>query len=91
MLTLAIAPFLFILVGILYEFAMVPGVYILLSPQEEETSFFLRAQMYTFSSTSLKKIQTFVWHRLTKPKLLMNWKKHKQGIQLCHGVYNETK
>ena len=30
---LAIAPFLFILVGILCEFAMVPGVYISLSPQ----------------------------------------------------------
>ena len=35
-LTLVIAPFLFILVGILFEFAMVPGVYILLSPREEE-------------------------------------------------------
>ena len=34
-LTLAIAPFLFILVGVVCEFAIVPGVYILLSPQEE--------------------------------------------------------
>ena len=34
-LTLAIVPFLFILVGVLCEFAMVPGVYILLFPQEE--------------------------------------------------------
>ena len=50
------APLLFILVGILYEFAMVLGVYILLSPQEEETLFFLRAQMYTFSSIFIKKI-----------------------------------
>ena len=33
--TLAIAPFLFILVDVLCEFAMVSGVYILLSPQEE--------------------------------------------------------
>ena len=23
--------------------------------------------------------------------LLLNWKKYKQGIQLCYGVYNETK
>ena len=38
-LTLAMAPFLFILVCILYEFAMVPGVYILVSPQEEEALF----------------------------------------------------
>ena len=35
-LTCAIAPFLFILVDALCEFAMVPGVYILLYPQEEE-------------------------------------------------------
>ena len=37
-LTLATVPFLLILVGILSvcEFAMVPGVYILLCPQEEE-------------------------------------------------------
>ena len=34
--TLATAPFLFIFVGVICEFAMVPGVYILLSPQEEE-------------------------------------------------------
>ena len=35
-LILAIVPFLFILVGVLCEFAMVSGKYILLSPQEEE-------------------------------------------------------
>ena len=37
-LTLATAPFLFILVGVLSvcEFTMVPGVYILLWPQEED-------------------------------------------------------
>ena len=35
-LTWAIALFLFILVGVVCEFAMVPGVYILLSPQEKE-------------------------------------------------------
>ena len=38
-LTLAIAPFLFIFVGVICEFAMVPGVYILLSPQEEEVHY----------------------------------------------------
>ena len=38
-LTLAIAPFLFILVGVVCEFAIVPGVYILLSPQEEEVHY----------------------------------------------------
>ena len=39
-LTLAIAPFLFILAGVLCEFAMVPVVYILLSHQEEEYTIF---------------------------------------------------
>ena len=36
LLTLVIAPFLFILVSVLCEFAMVPGGYILLFPQAEE-------------------------------------------------------
>ena len=35
-LTLAIEPFFLILVGVLCEFAIVPSVNILLSPQEEE-------------------------------------------------------
>ena len=34
--TLVIAPFLFLLVGTLYEFVMVPVAYILLFLQEEE-------------------------------------------------------
>ena len=40
-LTLAVAPFLCILLGLLSvcEFAIVPGVYILLCPQEEEVHF----------------------------------------------------
>ena len=38
-LILAIAPFLFILVGVFCEVARVPGVYILLSPQEEEVHY----------------------------------------------------
>ena len=38
-LTLEIASFLFILVGVVCEFAIVPGVYILLSPQEEEVQY----------------------------------------------------
>ena len=25
------------------------------------------------------------------PRLLLNWKKPKQGIQLCYGAYNQTK
>ena len=39
---LAITPFLFILVGVICEFVIiVPGVYILLSPQEEELHYII--------------------------------------------------
>ena len=38
-LTLAIPTFLFILVGVFCEVVRVPGVYILLSPQEEEVHY----------------------------------------------------
>ena len=58
-LTVAIEPPLFTSVGVLCEFAMVPGVYILLSPQEEELNFtlcFQRIQMHTFSRIFIKKI-----------------------------------
>ena len=52
--TLATAPFLFILFGVQYvfEFAMVPGVYILLCPQEEKVN----SPSYTFNWTIIKKI-----------------------------------
>ena len=74
-LTLAIAPFLFILVGILCEFAMVPGVYILLSSQEEEMHSSTWGYRWTHSETnSSKKIYTFFYHYFTTPSLLLNWK-----------------
>ena len=37
--TLAIAPFLLILVSIISEFAIVPGVHILFSPHEEDVHY----------------------------------------------------
>ena len=40
--TLAITLFLFISVGVLRELAMLPDVYILLSPQEKEVHSFLQ-------------------------------------------------
>ena len=83
-LTLAMSPFLFALVGVLSEFAMVPGVYLLLSPQEEEEEciFFLRAQMYTFSSTFIKKIETFFYYYIIMARLLVNWKKQTRNSTL---------
>ena len=70
-LTLATAAFLFVLVDTLSvcEFAMVPGVYILLCSQEEMVTFFLKAQMYTLSSTIIKRFQ-----HLSFPLLL--WQGH---------------
>ena len=35
--------------------------------------------------------RTFVCHYITMLRLLLNWKKHKQGIQLCYSTYNQTK
>ena len=29
-------------------------------------------------------------HHVTMPRLLLNWKKHEQEIQLCYGSYSET-
>ena len=69
-LTLAIAPFLFILVGVLSvcEFAMVPGVYILLCSQEEEV---YSSSMYTFSSKTIN-------HKRFKPLsvTVLSWQGH---------------
>ena len=86
-LTLVIPPFLFILVGVLCEFAILPGMYILF------TLIFLRAKMYTFNCTFIKEIQTFVCHYSFMSRLLLNRKKHKQRIQLhyAYGAYNQTK
>ena len=53
--------------------------------------FFLKTQMYTFSSTFIKKIWNLCLHYVTMPRLLLNWKKHKQDIQLSYSAYNETK
>ena len=38
-LTLAVAPFSFILVSVISEFAIVPSVYISMSPEEEEVHY----------------------------------------------------
>ena len=77
-LALAITPFLFALVGIICESAIVPGVYNLLSPQEEEVHYNILPE-----GTEVQ-IHLYIG-------LLLNWKKYKQRIQLCYSVYNETK
>ena len=54
-LTLAVAPFLFILVGVIFEFAMMPDVYILWSPQEEEVHYSYWGHKFTHSATHSSK------------------------------------
>ena len=66
-LTLAIAPFLSISIGVLCEFAMVLDVYILLSPQEVK-SFLLRGQMYTSVSKFIKRFYIFAFQNITIPR-----------------------
>ena len=60
-LTLGIAPFLFISVGIRCEFASVPDVYILLFPQEEEVHYSYRGDGYAHLAThSSKRLNFFL-------------------------------
>ena len=64
-LLLAIAPFLFILIGVLCEFAMVSGVYILLSPQEKEVHYSSWGNRCThsaaYSSKRFKPLFDIMW------------------------------
>ena len=57
---LAIAPLLFISVGIFCELAILPDVYVLVSPQEKW------GQIYTSGSTFIKNIETC--HHISMPK-----------------------
>ena len=94
-LILAIAPFPFILVSVFCEFAIVPGVYILLSSREEEVHFVHSSsswhrQMYTLAAHSSKRFKSFL-SSYYYGKIIVELGKHKQGIQLrlqCLKSYN---
>ena len=59
------APFLLILVGILCEFAMVPGVYILLSPQEDDVQYTSGGHLCThIGAHPSKRFKPFVRHHM---------------------------
>ena len=62
----------FILVGTICvcEFAMVPGVYILLCPQEEK----VHSSSYTFSFTIIKNIKNPLCDYIIMARSLLNWK-----------------
>ena len=91
-LTLVIALLLFILVGVLCELPMVPCVQIFYCPLRKE-SYTIPPEgtdVHILQHTHQKDLKLYLTSS-TMPRLLMNWKKHKQRIQLCYGVYNETK
>ena len=81
-LLLAIATFLFILVGVLCEFAMVLGVYILLSPLLPEGTDVHIKQLIHQKDLNLC---LPLWQPLSAimARFMLNWKKRKRGIQLC--------
>ena len=72
---------------------MVPGVHILLSPQEEEehysswehrcTNVHIQHHIHQKDLNILSFKSFIIWYHVTMTRLLMNWKKHKQGFQLC--------
>ena len=81
-LTLAIAQFLFILVGVLCVFSVVPGVYILLSHLEEKIHYSLKWSRCTHSaahSLNIFKLLSDIIRLYTKNKFSGG------------GIYNETK
>ena len=79
---MAVAPFLFVLVGVLCEFAMVPGVYTFYCSLRKRRYTVLPERRCThsapYSSKRFKPLSD-IWLCWK----VMNWKKHKQGIQLC--------
>ena len=88
---MAIAQFLFISVGVLYEFDKVQGVYILLPFEEEEAHCSSWGHKCTHSAVdSSKRFKPWLTS-YSYTKVVDGLKKHKQGIQLCYGVCNETK
>ena len=70
---------------------MVPGVYILLSPQEEEVNILPESTDVHIQNYIHQKDLNLCLTDMAMSRLLMNCKKHKGGIQLCYGAYNETK
>ena len=93
-LTLAIAPLLFISVPDPCSWSLYYGarcVYFLVPSGRRGILFFLRVQIYTFSNTFTKKIELLSDIILLCQGYCWIGKKHKQGIQLSYGVFNETK
>ena len=86
--TLPIAPVLFILVDVLSRFAMDSGVQILLSL--ERCTFFSEGTNVHIHQKDLN-LCLPLYHYVEF--ILMNCKKHKEGIQLsyAYGSYNQTK
>ena len=67
LISIAVAPSLFTLVGVLCKFAIVPDVYILLSPQEEEVHY-----LAAYSSKIFKSLFGFMLQRKNTNKKFSN-------------------
>ena len=66
---------LFQLVYSVCEFAMMPGVHILLSPHEKKQEVHSSSWRAQISSIFIKKTLTFVCHYIIMARSLLNWKK----------------
>ena len=91
-LTLAKPPLLLILVGVYCEFAMVPGVYILLSPQEEEEQFLSWRHRCTHSAVhSSKRFKPLPAITLLWPGHCWIGQSRNVEVNCVYGAYNLTK
>ena len=90
-LTFAIATFLFILVGIPCEFVMVPGVYILLPPQEVEvhSSCWVHRCIHSAAHSSKRFKLCLPLHYYAKVLVELE-KKYRKWIQVRYGYVYQT-
>ena len=70
-LALTITPFLFILVSVLFEFAMVLGVNILLYPQEEDVNVLSWGHRCTYSATHSSEILYYYANVIVELKVML--------------------
>ena len=82
-LTLATTPLLFILIGVPCELAMVPGVYILLSPKKKRCNLPPEGTNVHIQQHIHQKVLNFCLPLYYHCKVIAELEKHRQRIQLC--------
>ena len=88
---MAIAPFLFILIGVNCEFNMVPGLYFYCPLRRKRCTFLPESTDVRIQQYIHQKVSTFVYHYINIPRLLLNWRKFKQRTELRRDAYNQSK